>query len=295
MLRVVSIAAVICLPATPTLARQVAAPTTESNATFFATQQVIPQDNPNPESSKFSPIVVEKDWAWGSNALSGDWCGARTRLSNAGVVLSATSTTDLATVIGGGNQQGFIMPYLIDVNLSLDTEKFGAWQGGEFFADFQQAGATQLGSRYVPDYWGWDVIYTLQTKLHRAVAILVSTIALRRRVAFEVRQDRCQHRLRRKLQGSTFHQHRRVLAWRSCLGYSHLSKSGWWRRNFNQADGMVRGQVWVLRWQYKCLQRLQQISRFIHRQQRHRKFFVGQPQQLFLDQRIRSALESQST
>ena len=35
----------------------------------------------------------------------------------------------------------------------------GLWAGGQVFIDFQKAGSTQLGSKYLPDFWGWDAIY----------------------------------------------------------------------------------------------------------------------------------------
>ena len=107
-----------------------------------------------------SPIVPTDSPFWRDRKLTGDWNGLRTVLSNNGVSLQVTSTTDLATVVTGGRQQGFLMPYLVDVNLTLDTEKLGVWDDGRVFVDFQQAGSTQQISKYIPDFWGWDALST---------------------------------------------------------------------------------------------------------------------------------------
>jgi hypothetical protein len=72
---------------------------------------------------------------------------------------NGTATVDLSTVMGDSPKQGFVMPYLIDVSLSIDTGRMGLWQGGEAFIDFQQAGSANLATDYVPDFWGWNVVY----------------------------------------------------------------------------------------------------------------------------------------
>ena len=77
--------------------------------------------------------------------LTGNWGGFRDELGKRGIVFSATSTTDLATVLSGGTRPGFLMPYLVDANVSIDFGKVGLWKGGEAFIDFQQAGCTQQG------------------------------------------------------------------------------------------------------------------------------------------------------
>jgi hypothetical protein len=60
----------------------------------------------------------------------------------------------------GGRQQGFLMPYLVDVNRTLDTERLGVWDDGRVFVDFQQAGSTQHIANYIPDFWVWDALST---------------------------------------------------------------------------------------------------------------------------------------
>ena len=118
-----------------------------------------------PESPTFSENPVSGAWPWQSATLTSDWGGARTKLGDAGLSLAVTSTTDLATVLGGAPRTGFLMPYLVDANLSVDFEKLGVVPGGGAFVDFQQAGSTQLAANYVPDYWGWDAIYPFTQSL----------------------------------------------------------------------------------------------------------------------------------
>ena len=124
-----------------------------------------PEEGPEgPQSPTFSRAATESgEWPWQASTVTGDWGGWRTRLSDSGVVLAVTSTVDLATVMGNAPERGFVMPYLVDANLSLDTGKMGLWQDGQAFVDFQQAGSTQPITRFVPDYWGWDAIYPYGT------------------------------------------------------------------------------------------------------------------------------------
>lgn len=122
-------------------------------------RQAEEENDQGPQSPGFNQLAVTGEWPWKSTVATGDWGGARNTLANMGIVLTSTSTTDLATVVSGGQRQGFIMPYLIDTNLSIDTQKLGLWAGGQVFIDFQQAGSTQLGTKYLPDFWGWDAIY----------------------------------------------------------------------------------------------------------------------------------------
>ena len=110
----------------------------------------------SPGCASPGPVLPIGTNFWQERKFTGDWGGLRTALSDSGVSVHATSTTDLSTVVSGGQRQGFLMPYLIDVNAALDTQRLGLWEGGRAFIDFQQAGCTQLASKYVPDWWGWD-------------------------------------------------------------------------------------------------------------------------------------------
>ena len=112
-----------------------------------------------PQSPTFAESPQTGTWPWQSSTLSGDWGGVRTTLGDAGISFAGTSTTDLSTVLGGAPRTGFVMPYLLDANLSVDFGKLGVIPGGGAFVDFQQAGATSLATDFVPDYWGWDSIY----------------------------------------------------------------------------------------------------------------------------------------
>jgi len=113
-----------------------------------------------PQSPTFNPAAsAEGAWPWQSSTLSGDWGGLRTKLSDSGVVLTGVATVDLATVMGQTPERGFVMPYLVDVSLSIDTHKAGWWEGGQVYLDFQQGGAIGKPMTMVPDYWGWDAVY----------------------------------------------------------------------------------------------------------------------------------------
>jgi porin len=125
----------------------------------------LPQPRPEPmltagpQSPSISPAVEEPAWPWRADTLTGDWGGWRTQLQDAGLVLTATATMDLTTVMGGTPRDGFVMPYLVDMNLSMNLERLVGWHGGTVFLDFQQAGSTALTTDFVPDFWGFNSIY----------------------------------------------------------------------------------------------------------------------------------------
>lgn len=116
-----------------------------------------------PQSPTFTSNPESGTWPWQSATLTGDWGGARTTLGDAGLSLAVTATTDFTGVVGGAPGTGFLMPYLVDANLSVDFERLKVIDGGRAFIDFQQAGSTRLASGFVPDYWGWDAIYPFTT------------------------------------------------------------------------------------------------------------------------------------
>jgi porin len=122
-------------------------------------EAVTKETSSGPQSQTFSEPDSVGSWPWGTSDLTGNWGGFRDKLSDSGVSFNGTATVDLSTVMGDAPKRGFVMPYLVDVNLSLDTGRMGLWQGGEAFIDFQQAGSTNLASDYVPDFWGWDAVY----------------------------------------------------------------------------------------------------------------------------------------
>ena len=116
-----------------------------------------------PQSPTFNEPAETGAWPWASSTLTGDWGGIRNKLSDGGITFNGTATLDLSTVMGQAPRRGFVMPYLIDLNLSFDTARMGLWQGGEAFLDFQQAGSTEPANSFVPDFWGWDAAYPFST------------------------------------------------------------------------------------------------------------------------------------
>ena len=160
------------LLASAAFGQQIHAPAPVGESSIFVSDSYEPEpDAPQVESGSGvkSPAFIEakkppgKAWPWDADTITGDWGGVRDALGDHGMVFSGTATTDLSTVLSGGSRRGFLMPYLIDANLSLDFGKMGLWKGGEAFVDFQQAGCTQQPTAYVADFWGWDAINPMAT------------------------------------------------------------------------------------------------------------------------------------
>lgn len=160
-----------CLAPCATAAHaQVAAPADESSIVVSDSDEPEP-DTPQtePGAGVKSPSFTEAErqpggmWPWDADTLSGNWVGVRDALGERGIVFSGTATLDLSTVLSGGSRRGFLMPYLIDANLSVDFGKLGLWNGGEAFLDFQQAGCTQPPANYIADFWGWDAVNPMTT------------------------------------------------------------------------------------------------------------------------------------
>ena len=114
-----------------------------------------------PQSETAATSVAGGSWPWESNAMTGDAFGVRSSLQNAGLTVQGTATLDFVNVINGGQVNGFTMLSLIDLNLTVDTEKLFSLKGGTVFVDFQTASQTRSLGELVPDYWGYDVINSL--------------------------------------------------------------------------------------------------------------------------------------
>lgn len=88
---------------------------------------------PRPEAPEPQPLPAYQD-----EYLTGDWAGLRTKLAQRGLSFEALATADLSKNFHGGLEtEGEIFRYLIDFNISLDTQRLGAWDGGLFFLNFQ--------------------------------------------------------------------------------------------------------------------------------------------------------------
>ena len=64
----------------------------------------------SPGCASPGPVLPVGTNFWQERKFTGDWGGLRTALSDSGVSVHATSTTDLSTVVSGGQRQGFLMP-----------------------------------------------------------------------------------------------------------------------------------------------------------------------------------------
>lgn len=77
------------------------------------------------------------------DTLSGDWWGTRSALQNRGLSLEGNMTAEISKNIrGGANTERITAQYLLNISLTIDTEKLAGWQGGTFFANFQHTGGT---------------------------------------------------------------------------------------------------------------------------------------------------------
>lgn len=67
-------------------------------------------------------------WQW--DHLTGDWNGDRKALEDKGVKFTLDYVSEVMDVASGGIRQGAAYEGRFDVNLDLDFEKMGLWQGG---------------------------------------------------------------------------------------------------------------------------------------------------------------------
>jgi porin len=90
-------------------------------------------------------------WTW--ERATGDWGGARSWLDEHGLTLEATYTADYWVNTHGGLDTSGTSTYqaLVDVSLTIDTERIGLWQGGTVFIDFQNMHGRSISDNYVGD------------------------------------------------------------------------------------------------------------------------------------------------
>ena len=83
------------------------------------------------------------------SGLLGDIGGLRPALARHGVTLGLTEATEITRNQRGGLRRGQASRGLATLNLSLDTEKAGAWRGGTLFASALQIHGRQFTQDYV--------------------------------------------------------------------------------------------------------------------------------------------------
>lgn len=75
-------------------------------------------------------------WEW--QHVTDDWFGARPRLDDAGVIFDAEHVFDWSRVLHGGlNNSQSAFRQLANMNLTLDTQRLGWWDGGVFLVAVQ--------------------------------------------------------------------------------------------------------------------------------------------------------------
>ncbi len=68
---------------------------------------------------------------------TGDWGGLRPQLEQQGITFEGVITADWsANLMGGASTNGDSFRHLLSLNLTLDTERLGWWQGGTVFVNF---------------------------------------------------------------------------------------------------------------------------------------------------------------
>ncbi|EXI80584.1 MAG: Outer membrane protein D1 [Candidatus Accumulibacter appositus] len=95
---------------------------------------------------------------WQENTLTGDWNGARQRLSNAGVELELLLTADYLRNNSGGFKLGGGTMGHVDLIVLLDGEKLLGWQGGSAFLQLISNSGSRVNLNYVGSLMGVDNI-----------------------------------------------------------------------------------------------------------------------------------------
>ena len=90
--------------------------------------------------------------------LLGNWGGSRWKLKEEGVNFNVLGIMDGVNNFHGGEARGAFALYLMNVSVSIETEKLLGYKGGEFFAAFQYGNRIASKPEYVGSYWGFDGI-----------------------------------------------------------------------------------------------------------------------------------------
>jgi porin len=78
--------------------------------------------------------AAEETNLWQRDTLTGDWAGARSRLSEKGFEFSMEYTGEFMANVSGGARRGELYQGLLQTALDFDMEKMGGWKGGVFHA-----------------------------------------------------------------------------------------------------------------------------------------------------------------
>jgi len=141
--------------------------TTVSLLTLFTATPAHPQDDPSLQSAlvedrhDHDPLIVRPNpqrpdlstpenidtgkpfWEW--QHLTDDWGGLRHRLDDQGFTVESDFTLDYSHNFGGGIGRGSATRHLFNFNITLDTQRLGAWDNGTFFFNFQNNTGAGIG------------------------------------------------------------------------------------------------------------------------------------------------------
>jgi porin len=106
---------------------------------------------PSTESELVQEIGTFRDWPY----ATGNWWGVRDGLAARGVVVEPTVTIDHSVnLMGGVSTHGSDTRHLLDVPITIDTQKLLGWGGGTFFVNYQNHNgpdpAAMTGSLFPP-------------------------------------------------------------------------------------------------------------------------------------------------
>lgn len=120
--------------------------------------ETTPPDVPVP-AEPVVPVTEQQKPFWESDRATGDWGGLRTQMENRGISLDAKLTLDWSANFHGGLMtRNEVYRHLLNVNLTLDTQKLIGWEGGTFFTSFQQHSGRNGAERLTGDLQGFDNI-----------------------------------------------------------------------------------------------------------------------------------------
>jgi porin len=98
--------------------------------------------------SPFPPLVEERQ-ELRDKYLLGDWLGARSKLAEHGINLTALFITDPFANVLGGQRRGFADYNLFGADLVINTDKLFGWCGAQFHVGFAANFGTSLSKDYV--------------------------------------------------------------------------------------------------------------------------------------------------
>ncbi len=120
-----------------------------------------PRTRPAPESKPAeapTSLPPPREWFghapyWEWTRATGDWGGARTSLEEIGLTFAGSYSLDWSSVWSGGVHNVASTRSLLDINLTLDTDRAFGLVGGSFYIDFQSSdmrGAADSGAFMAP-------------------------------------------------------------------------------------------------------------------------------------------------